>query len=669
MTVSAQRNAAPSDYATNSNDNNNINLSTGLGCSSEHTASTMNTCLDEDEQESHHLFLRRQMAKLAGEAAKKRLDEARRSSRLVASPQRLRNQPMLLSWDDFFAEDMLGMGGFASVCLVKCPKLRSLHQRQRRSGNDGGTMIDDSCSLFSGSMTMQSSCGSTTTMETHVDPDKYYACKSLSNKTSKQANVRGFIEAAADLVHESFLLSHIRAHPNVVRLYGVPKGGVDDAFNAAIRADSDDLGYFLVMEALTGGILNDRIGEWRTAKKSTELQRQRVTQPQDGSLESFLGSQQERDMSRTRQAAGDGSRAIPRLAERLDIALQVATGMQHLHSHRIVFRDLKPHNVGLSSRPATATDEDGDDNGGGALTWRLFDFGLAREAPAYSWCDIVVPGKAGSLRYMSPETMGGRYLRRKSSSAGCFSTFASDVFSFAVLLWELVSLAEFDGRFDGRDPEYFEAAVCEHGYRPNINAVDESLSSSYCGAAGGDEGEAEDCLSELKDLIESCWHEDCRQRPTFEIVIEELQELMLLATSSSHARQQQRQHQPAPPPPLSSPSSARRRIAKENHRSPRNSSRRGGGGTNRRRSLALNDLVENVATCDDGEQQDQSVISMMDGSLLSLMNESVITMGSRSMHKSRHSHSVGGALSAFLNHDASRADQESDDEDESMMLM
>merc|ERR1712224_568492 len=114
---------------------------------------------------------------------------------------------------------------------------------------------------------------------------------------------------------------------------------------------------------------------------------------------------------------------------------------------------------------------------------------------------------------------------------------------------------------------------------------------------------------------------------------------------------------------------ARRRDAKEYNRSPRNTSRRGGGG-NRRRSLVLSDLIENAVACDDdGEQQDhQSVLSMMDGSLLSLMNESVITMGSRSLHKSRHNHSSGGALSAFLNHDVSRADQEFDDEDESMML-
>merc|ERR1711907_138641 len=135
----------------------------------------------------------------------------------------------------------------------------------------------------------------------------------------------------------------------------------------------------------------------------------------------------------------------------------------------------------------------------------------------------------------------------------------------------------------------------------------------------------------------------------------------------------QERHQTTPLSPslsMLSPSSTRRRITKDNQRSPRNSSRRGGanGGINRRRSLALDDLVENVATCEDGEQQDRSVISMMDGSLLSLMNESVITMGSRSINKSRHNHSVGGSLSAFLNHDVNRTDQELDDEDESMMF-
>jgi serine/threonine protein kinase len=52
------------------------------------------------------------------------------------------------------------------------------------------------------------------------------------------------------------------------------------------------------------------------------------------------------------------------MISRIDkVGLGIARGMQHLHSLNIIFRDLKPHNIGF------------DENG----IVRIFDFGLARE--------------------------------------------------------------------------------------------------------------------------------------------------------------------------------------------------------------------------------------------------------------------------------------------------
>mmetsp|Transcript_7011 Transcript_7011/g.12997 ORF Transcript_7011/g.12997 Transcript_7011/m.12997 type:complete len:410 (-) Transcript_7011:434-1663(-) len=93
----------------------------------------------------------------------------------------------------------------------------------------------------------------------------------------------------------------------------------------------------------------------------------------------------------------------------LDIALSIARAMTYLHSKSIILRDLKPENVGF----------DNNDN------VRLFDFGLA--------CRCDHPGLdgeiTGSLRYMDPHSMMGK-------SNG----MASDVFSFGVVLYELISL-------------------------------------------------------------------------------------------------------------------------------------------------------------------------------------------------------------------------------------
>ena len=52
-----------------------------------------------------------------------------------------------------------------------------------------------------------------------------------------------------------------------------------------------------------------------------------------------------------------------------DIAIPIAEAMKYLHSKNVIYRDLKPSNVGF------------DQNG----TIKLFDFGLARE--------ITDPGK------------------------------------------------------------------------------------------------------------------------------------------------------------------------------------------------------------------------------------------------------------------------------------
>ena len=105
----------------------------------------------------------------------------------------------------------------------------------------------------------------------------------------------------------------------------------------------------------------------------------------------------------------------------LDLALQIARGLQHAHDLEVdgvpiqlVHRDLKPANILISRR-------------GGV---KVVDFGLARPMHCDADEGLTQSGMlVGTPAYMSPEQpMGDEHLDRRS-----------DIFAFGVILYELVS--------------------------------------------------------------------------------------------------------------------------------------------------------------------------------------------------------------------------------------
>ena len=80
---------------------------------------------------------------------------------------------------------------------------------------------------------------------------------------------------------------------------------------------------------------------------------------------------------------------IQQLRRRLEIAVGLAHALKYLHEKNIVYRDLKPDNVGF----------DGD----GVV--KLFDFGLACKLPFTGGEDstYALTSNAGSPWYMAPE--------------------------------------------------------------------------------------------------------------------------------------------------------------------------------------------------------------------------------------------------------------------------
>jgi len=123
------------------------------------------------------------------------------------------------------------------------------------------------------------------------------------------------------------------------------------------------------------------------------------------------------------------------VAARLRIAHGLASGLRFVHSQTpvILHRDLKPSNVLLSAD---------------LLTVKLCDFGLAREESNQGHTVGV-----GTLSYIAPEVMTTVHYDAKA-----------DVYSFAVVLWELFSATP---PFGNLAAAQVTIAVCVRGERPS----------------------------------------------------------------------------------------------------------------------------------------------------------------------------------------------------------
>ncbi|KAK8897931.1 hypothetical protein M9Y10_000164 [Tritrichomonas musculus] len=94
--------------------------------------------------------------------------------------------------------------------------------------------------------------------------------------------------------------------------------------------------------------------------------------------------------------------------QKTKIALEIAQGMEYLHSNRIIHRDLKTSNILIDS----------NDN-----SPKISDFGFSKTNISLSMTKGV-----GTPNYMAPEVIEGKNY-----------SFGADVFSFGMILWELYS--------------------------------------------------------------------------------------------------------------------------------------------------------------------------------------------------------------------------------------
>lgn len=136
----------------------------------------------------------------------------------------------------------------------------------------------------------------------------------------------------------------------------------------------------------------------------------------------------------------------------------------------------------------------------------LFDFGLAKELKERDLVEFPdgynATGVTGSRRYMAPEVI-------QSLPYG----FKADVFSFSILLWEIMALQTSFNNFGWQ--KHYDFVVLQ-GQRPAIPRT---------------------WPAALRNLLHACWAPDPRKRVTMTQVCDELQtqviEASFLATSAA----------------------------------------------------------------------------------------------------------------------------------------
>lgn len=254
-----------------------------------------------------------------------------------------------------------------------------------------------------------------------------------------------FKQAAIDLAVEAHILASI-SHPHVLRIRGTSRFRYKDG-----RPD----GFFLLLDRLEE-TLEVRMKKWG------------------------------RQLKRRRQPANN------LFADRIDIARDLASGLVYLHDRGVIYRDLKPTNIGFDFLGRV----------------KLFDFGLSREMPSGERGDAFqMSGQIGTQRYISKEVCLGLPYNQ-----------TTDVYSLSLVIWEMLALEK---PYRGMNQEQHYELVIEGEARP-------SLSEAWPYG--------------IRALLDGGWAQDWRMRPSMNefyiLLLQEVDELRVNMDMVSEQEQQ-----------------------------------------------------------------------------------------------------------------------------------
>jgi serine/threonine protein kinase len=153
------------------------------------------------------------------------------------------------------------------------------------------------------------------------------------------------------------------------------------------------------------------------------------------------------------------------------IMFGIAVGMAHIHRNNVCHRDLKAENIFLDEH----------------LEPKIADFGLSKVSEQ----TLKMSATVGTPYYMAPELFNTEEQ----------STFAIDVYAYAVILLSIVNQNDF--KFPGINLRAFPqlVALVRQGNRFAIPGL---------------------CSEPVKELIEECWDQNPTKRPSFDEIVQSI---------------------------------------------------------------------------------------------------------------------------------------------------